>query len=113
MAVGFVWAASLPAAGKIVTPAWHYAAHFAAFSVYSAVWVLGLPRVSPLAVTAAVVAFGFAHEAYEILGHDHGFELDDALVDAAGAILGALGNPTRRRRAPTGVAPMEKKRRSD
>ena len=36
------------------------------------------------------MAFGFAQEAIEILGHAHGFELADALVDALGTGFGIL-----------------------
>jgi hypothetical protein len=39
---------------------------------------------------AGIVAFGFIHEAFEIRGHAHGFELYDAIIDGAGAIAGTL-----------------------
>lgn len=90
MAIAFLFAASLPAAGKIVTKSWHYAAHFAAFAAFAVVWILGLPRVPVVAVTAGVVVFGCLHEWYEVLGHAHGFEFRDAMADAIGAACGAL-----------------------
>jgi VanZ family protein len=90
MAVAFFTAASLPAAGKIFTKSWHYAAHFAAFVVFAAAWALGLPRVPVVAVIACVVLFGFLHEWYEVLGHAHGFELADAIIDGIGAVVGAI-----------------------
>jgi hypothetical protein len=43
-----------------------------------------------IALTAGVVVFGFLHEWYEVLGHVHGFELADAIVDGIGATVGAL-----------------------
>jgi len=58
-----------------------------------------------IALAVPLVASGFAHEAYEIAGHVHGFELYDALTDAAGAVAGvvcARAVPSRRSsRMPT------------
>ena len=105
MTIAFVWAASNPLPGKVLAAfSWsalwlyaaHYAAHFAAFATYAVVWSLGLPRVRPVVLACAVIAFGFLHEAYEIQGHSHGFELDDAIVDALGAIAGLAARELRR-----------------
>ncbi len=90
MAIAFLIAASLPAAGKIATKPAHYAAHFAAFAVFAAVWIRGLPQVAPVAVMAGVVLFGVLHEWYEVLGHAHGFEFADAIVDGIGAAAGGI-----------------------
>jgi len=90
MAIGLMWAASQPAAGKIVASAWHYAAHFGAFYLFAMTWVIGLPRVPTIVTAAGAIGFGALHEAYEMLGHAHGFELKDAIVDGAGAMLGAF-----------------------
>jgi hypothetical protein len=94
MAIAF-----LIAGGKIAMGSWHYAAHFGAFAVLAAVWVLGLPRVAVVAVMAGVVVFGFLHEWSEILGHPHRFEFADAIVDGIGAAVGAMGARAFRRRA--------------
>ena len=88
MAVSLVAVAGKPGAGYLFPGRWHYIAHFLTFAVFGAVWTLGLPKASPLHVAAGAVAFGFMHEAYEIAGHVHGFELVDAIVDAMGAIVG-------------------------
>ena len=53
-------------------------------------WRCGLARVSVLAIGLGVIVFGFAHEAIEIIGHSHDYELADAAVDAIGAIAGVL-----------------------
>ena len=86
----FLLAASLvPIAGEVAPGAWHWIAHFGAYAVLAFLWRRALPRAPVLGLAAAVVAFGFAQEAIEIAGHAHGFELADALIDAAGAALGA------------------------
>ena len=53
-------------------------------------WRCGLPRVPAFIVSLAVIAFGFAHEAIEVVGHAPAYELGDAVVDAIGAIAGVL-----------------------
>jgi hypothetical protein len=53
-------------------------------------WRWGLPGVSALIVALALIAFGFVHEAIEIIGHAHAYELGDAVVDAIGSIVGVL-----------------------
>lgn len=85
-----IWAAAEPAAGKAFAGGSHWAAHFAAFAVLASAWVCGMPKFPAWLVGIAVVLFGFAHEAYEIVGHGHGFELADAVVNAAGALAGAF-----------------------
>ena len=79
-------------------PRLHGLLHFGTFAVLTLLWVRGLPRVSPLVIALAVVAFGFAHEAIEIVGHAHAYELRDALIDGAGAACGALLASVVRRR---------------
>ncbi len=90
MAVGLFWAAGQPGVGDSLRGAWHYLAHFATFAVFGAVWRLGLPGIPAPAIAAGVAAFGFVHEAYEMLGHGHGFELADAIVDSLGGALAAF-----------------------
>ena len=82
----------------------HYLAHFAAFAVLAFAWRRGLRGVPAWLVLLAVVAFGFAQEAIEVAGHAHPFELADALVDAAGALVGVvIARTTQRTR--TSLAP--------
>jgi hypothetical protein len=67
---------------------WHWIAHLGAYAVLAILWRRALPHAPALWIAAAVIAFGFAQEAIEIAGHAHGFELADALVDAAGTVVG-------------------------
>ena len=79
----------VPDAGQVACGDGHWFAHFGAYAVLAFLWRRALPRAPAFAITGAVIAFGFAQEAIEIAGHAHGFELADALIDAAGAVLGA------------------------
>ena len=82
-------ASVIPSAGEAIYGDWHWFAHFGAYAALAFLWRRALPRAPAFAIAAAVIAFGFAQEAIEIAGHAHAFELADALVDAAGAVLGA------------------------
>ncbi|MGH7604630.1 MAG: hypothetical protein ACRENK_11620 [Gemmatimonadaceae bacterium] len=88
LSLALLGASAIPAAGLAAYGLWHWFAHFGAYAVLAYLWRRALPRAPALGVAAAVVAFGFAQEALEIAGHAHGFELADALVDAAGSALG-------------------------
>jgi hypothetical protein len=90
MALALLWVAGQPGAAEIFPGKWHYVAHFVIFTILGGVWALGLPRIPVSATVAGIVAFGFIHEAFEIRGHAHGFELYDAIIDGAGAIAGTL-----------------------
>ncbi|HET7361957.1 MAG TPA: hypothetical protein VFJ70_00155 [Burkholderiales bacterium] len=98
MALFLLWAAAQPEIGKVRGHLWHCLVHAVVFALLAAVWALGLPRVPIIPIAGAIVLFGFAHEWYEIRGHAHGFELDDAIVDAFGAIAGAAVARLLRRR---------------
>ncbi|HEX6005125.1 MAG TPA: hypothetical protein VFZ14_14145 [Burkholderiales bacterium] len=92
MAAGLVWIALTPFDPVQLAAAshWynHYLAHFVVFAALGSVWSLGFRRTSPLTLVIAIGAFGFAHEALEIVGHAHPLELPDALVNAAGVVAG-------------------------
>ena len=91
MTLGLLWVSLQPLAGWVSAYVHlHFAAHFVAYAVLAFAWRRGLPGVPARLVLLAVVAFGFAQEAIEIAGHAHPFELADALVDAAGAVAGAV-----------------------
>ena len=100
MAVGLFWTAGQPGIAETFRGAWHYGAHFGTFALFGAMWRLGLPRIAPPAIAAGVVTFGFFHEAYEIAGHAHAFELADAVVDGLGAGFGILCFGPRRASSP-------------
>jgi hypothetical protein len=87
--IWLVWLGSRPLQTQALSgDVRHYAAHFAAFGALAVTWSCGLPRVRAVPLALAIVAFGFAHEALEIFGHAHGYELIDAIVDGVGATLG-------------------------
>jgi VanZ family protein len=83
-------AAVVPWTGQGIGAGLHWGAHLASFAMLAFLWRCGLARVPVLAIGLGVVAFGFAHEAIEIIGHAHDYELADAAVDAIGAIIGVL-----------------------
>ncbi len=101
MTLALLWVSVVPAAAKVFGyGGLHYVSHFVAFAVLAFAWRRGLSKAPAWAMLAAVIAFGFAQEAIEIAGHAHGFELADALGDAAGALAGvALASVVRARRA--------------
>jgi hypothetical protein len=66
----------------------HYPAHFLIFAALAIVGTLALHRTPRIAVALAIVAFSFVHEGLEVIGHAHGFELHDALVNALGTLAG-------------------------
>ena len=89
LTVVLIVAAIDPAAGRLFPGRLrHASAHFLVFALFAFVWACGLPRVPALAVAAAAAGFGILHEGYEMIGHRHGFELADALANAAGAACG-------------------------
>jgi len=84
-------AAAAYSPGGIVLSYWpHAAVHVGAFGAFAIAWTLALPKLPAPLLMLAGAAIGFAHEAIEILGHAHPFEIDDAWLDAAGAIAGVI-----------------------
>jgi len=90
MTIGLTLVAATPSSADIVGSALHRPAHIAAYAMVAFAWTRGLPMVSAPLMMLAGVALGFAHEALEIVGHRHPFELADAFYDAAGAITGVI-----------------------
>ena len=90
MTIVLLGAGVVPAAGRVVPAGSHWIAHFVSFAIVAFIWKFGLPKVSVFSLALAVVAFGFAHEAIEIVGHAHPYEWSDAVVDAIGAVVGVL-----------------------
>jgi len=88
LSAALVWASFIPAAGHAFGGGWHWLAHFGAFLALALAWRGALPRAPAWGVALGVIAFGFAQEAIEVVGHAHGYELGDALVDALGAVVG-------------------------
>jgi VanZ family protein len=86
-----LWVANVPAVGQMVgrSAHLHWAAHFGSYVALALAWACALPELPVMFVLVAVAAFAFAQEAIEVVGHGHGFERVDVLVDCAGAIVGA------------------------
>ena len=90
LTIVLIWASLSPKASEAFAVGPHWLPHLASFAALAFAWTLAVPRTPTLLVALAVVAFGFAHEAIEIVGHAHGYELADAIVDGIGAVCGAL-----------------------
>ena len=88
MTIVVVLAGALPSAAQALSNQWHWPVHLAAFTVLAAAWACSLPRIPSLIVTLTIMVFAFVHEAIEIVGHSHGYEMGDVTVDAAGVIAG-------------------------
>ncbi|WP_028310646.1 hypothetical protein [Derxia gummosa] len=84
------WAAADSKASYVFPLRLHVQMHFLTFALFGAVWARGLPRVNVLWIVGAIWAFGFAHEGWQIIGHRHGFETHDAIIDGLGGTAGAL-----------------------
>ena len=41
-------------------------------------------------VALGVIGFAFLHEAIEIFGHRHPYEMEDVAIDASGALIGLI-----------------------
>jgi VanZ family protein len=99
-----LWVANVPAVGQMVgrSAHLHWAAHFGSYVALALAWACALPELPMTLVLVAVAAFAAGQEAIAVVGHGHGFERLDVLVDCAGAMTGAwLGRgfrlPLRRR----------------
>jgi hypothetical protein len=88
--------------GSLILSYWlHSVAHVGAFAAFAIAWTLALPKVPAPLLALAGVAVGFAHEAIEIFGHAHPFEIDDAWLDAAGVVTGVVFVRLLRRKSAT------------
>ena len=89
MVIELMWVALRPVQSiALEGPYRHYTAHFLVFAALAIAWTCGLPRVRSVVLAFAIVVFAFVHEAVEIYGHAHGFELYDAIVDSIAAVVG-------------------------
>jgi VanZ family protein len=79
-----------PEAGQVFQGNLHWLAHLGSYALIALTYALAWPRLGVLAVAGIVAAIGGIHETYEITAHGHDFEIADALVNAAGALLGSL-----------------------
>jgi hypothetical protein len=101
MTIGLTLVAMTPLSTSMLAPMPHRSAHVVAYALVAYAWGRGMPLVPAPVLVLACVALGFAHEALEIVGHRHPFELADAYYNAAGAIAGVVLSrvPMRKRKA--------------
>jgi VanZ family protein len=90
LTIGLFVVGGRPEAGQIFKGHWHWVAHLLIYALIACAYGLALPRLDILSVAAIVAAIGGFHEFYEIEAHGHDFETADLLVNAAGALIGAL-----------------------
>lgn len=88
LTIVLVWASVVPFAGEVFGAKHHRSAHLVSFAILALAWRVALPHMPSWAVALIVVGFGFLHEAIEVIGHAHPYELSDALIDGIGAIMG-------------------------
>lgn len=77
-----------PSTAGMFSSTGHDAAHLGAFALMALFYARGLPRLHWLVVALLVVAIGGAHELFQLTTRAHDAELDDFLLNSAGAFLG-------------------------
>lgn len=88
LTLGLFTVGSMPAAGHAFPGAMHWVAHLAAYALIAFAFGLGWPKQPAVQIAALVAAIGAIHEATEIITHSHIFEIEDAIVNATGAMIG-------------------------
>lgn len=88
LTLGLFTVGSLPTAGHAFPGAMHYVAHLAAYALIAFAFGLGWQQRPVLQTAAFVAIIGTIHESTEIITHNHGFETEDAIVNALGALIG-------------------------
>ena len=69
----------------------HRSAHLISYAALAFAWRGTLTRTPTWILVIAVIAFGFLQEGVEVVTHAHPYELSDAMLDAVGALVGAVG----------------------
>ena len=85
-----LWAAVAPSVGDAFAANHHRSAHLISYAIFALTWRVAVAQVPTWIVTLFVIGFAFFHEGIEVFGHAHPYEIDDALIDALGAIIGAV-----------------------
>lgn len=89
LTLGLFTIGSMPAAGHAFPGAMHWVAHIATYTLIAFTFCFGWQQRPALHIAALVAIIGTIHEATEIITHSHGFETEDAIVNALGALIGA------------------------
>lgn len=84
-----LWASVVPITGEFAAKH-HRSAHLISYAILAVAWRGALEHMPTWVVALVVIGFGFLQEGIEVFGHAHRFELDDALIDALGAIMGVV-----------------------
>src|SRR5437667_9914026 len=87
LTIALLVAGVMPSAGQAFGGELHRRAHLVSFAVLALAWRWSLPRVPVSMVALGVIGFAFLHEAIEIFGHRHPYELEDVAIDASEAFL--------------------------
>ncbi len=90
LTIALLLAGVMPSAGQVFGGDLHRRAHMTSFAALALTWRWALPRVPAWMVALGVVGFAFFHEAIEIFGHGHPYEMEDVLIDASGAVIGLI-----------------------
>jgi len=90
LTIALLVASVMPSAGQAFGGELHRRAHLVSFAVLALAWRWSLPRVPVSMVTLGVIGFAFLHEAIEIFGHRHRYEIEDVAIDACGALIGLI-----------------------
>ena len=90
LTIALLLASVMPSAGQAFGGELHRKAHLASFAVLALTWRWSLPRVPVSIVALGVIGFAFLHEAIEIFGHRHPYEMEDVAIDASGALIGLI-----------------------
>src|SRR5438445_9677452 len=88
--IALLVAGVMPSAGQAFGGELHRRAHLGSFAVLALAWRWSLPRVPVSMVALGVIGFAFLHEAIEIFGHRHPYEIEDVAIDASGAVLALI-----------------------
>jgi peptidoglycan/LPS O-acetylase OafA/YrhL len=89
LTIALLVASVTPSAGQAFG-GFHRRAHLISFAVLAFAWRWALPRVPASMVALGVIGFAFLHEAIEIFGHAHPYEMEDVAIDASGALTGLI-----------------------
>ena len=79
---------SVPTVGQAFTGSMHWVVHLAAYALIALTFGLGWQNIRLAFVVAIVATIGAFHELTEIITHSHSFELNDAVVNSLGALIG-------------------------
>jgi hypothetical protein len=90
LTIALLVASVMPSAGQAFAGELHRRAHLISFAVLALAWRWAVPQVPASLVALGVIGFAFFHEAVEIFGHGHPYEMEDVLIDASGALIGLI-----------------------